>query len=103
MATIRDLLGEMRDLYRSEPNPERRQKLQDAYDVALNAALEMTDKDISASTQDYKKALDKLDESIKELKEARRKILDVEKAIGKAAKAASLLGKVAKTVISAGV
>lgn len=98
MARINDALWDLRELYRAEPNPIRKQQLQDEYDRALSAALEMTERDISGNTAAYTKAVNALEKSIAELKKAKREIGDVEKAIRNVAKAVDGIGKVAGKV-----
>ena len=98
MSRINDALWELREAYRAEPNPARKQELQDEYDRALNAVLELTDKTIGENTAVYNKAVDALEVSVKELKRAKRELDDVAKGITKVAKAVDLLVKVARQV-----
>ena len=101
MATINEALWELRDMYRAEPNPERRQQLQDQYDRALAAVLEMADKDIGDNTEAFTKAVEGLDKSIDSLRQAKREIGDVAKAIKNVAKAVDVVVKVAAKVVGA--
>lgn len=101
MATINEALWELRDTYRAEPNPERRQRLQDEYDRALSAVLEMADKDIGDNTEAFAKAVDGLDNSIASLRQAKRDLGDVAKAIKNVAKAVDAVVKVAAKVVGA--
>jgi hypothetical protein len=98
MSRINDALWELREAYRAEPNPIRKQELQDEYDRALNAVLELTDKTIGAQTAAYNKAVTALDKSIQDLRKAKRGLGDVAKAITRIAKAVDVLVKVARQV-----
>jgi len=100
MATINEALWELRDTYRAEPNPERRQQLQDQYDRALSAVLEMADKDIGKNTEAFAKAVEGLDNSIASLRATKRDLGDVAKAIKNVAKAVDAVVKVAAKVAS---
>lgn len=101
MATINDALWELRETYRAEPNPERRQQLQDAYDKALMSVLEIADKDIGDNTAAFQKAVEKLEESIADLRQAKKEIGDVAKGIEKVAKAVDVVVKVAAKIAKA--
>ncbi|HSN04000.1 MAG TPA: hypothetical protein VLS44_03400 [Nitrospira sp.] len=98
MATINEALWELRETYRAEPNAERRQQLQDEYDRALSAVLEMADKDIGDNTAAFEKAVEGLDKSIASVQQAKRQIGDVAKAIKNLAKAVDAVVKVAAKV-----
>jgi len=100
MATINETLWELRDTYRAEPNPDRKQQLQDQYDRALSAVLDMADKDIGDNTEAFAKAVDGLDDSIASLRQAKRDLGDVAKAIKNVAKAVDVVVKVAAKVAS---
>jgi len=101
MATINEALWELRDTYRAEPNPDRKQQLQDQYDRALSAVLDMADKDIGDNTEAFAKAVDGLDNSIASLRQAKRDLGDVAKAIKNVAKAVDVIVKVAAKVVGA--
>jgi hypothetical protein len=101
MASINEALWELRESYRAEPNPERRQQLQDEYDRALSAVLEMTDKDIGNNTAAFDKVVAGLEESIEALRQAKREVGDVAKAIKNVAKAVDVVVKVAAKVAGA--
>lgn len=101
MASINEALWELRETYRAEPNPERRQQLQDEYDRALSAVLEMTDKDIGNNTAAFDKAVEGLEESIEALRQAKRELGDVAKGIKNVAKAVDVVVKVAAKVAGA--
>lgn len=98
MASINGALWELRETYRAEQNSDRRQQLQDEYDRALSAVLEMTDKDIGNNTTAYDKAVEGLESSIAALREAKREVGDVAKAIKNVAKAVDVVVKVAAKV-----
>lgn len=100
MATINEALWELRDTYRAEPNPDRKQQLQDQYDRALSAVLDMADKDIGDNTEAFAKAVDGLDDAIASLRQAKRDLGDVAKAIKNVAKAVDVVVKVAAKVAS---
>ena len=100
MATINEALWELRETYRAEPNPERKQLLQDEYDRALSAVLEMADKDIGKNTEAFAKAVEGLDNSIASLRATKRDLGDVAKAIKNVAKAVDAVVKVAAKVAS---
>ena len=100
MATINEALWELRETYRAEPNPERKQLLQDEYDRALSAVLEMADKDIGENTAAFDKAVEGLDKSIAALRQAKRDLGDVAKAIKNVAKAVDAIVKVAAKIVS---
>jgi ABC-type transporter Mla subunit MlaD len=101
MATINEALWELRDTYRAEPNPDRKQQLQDQYDRALSAVLDMADKDIGDNTEAFAKAVDGLDDSIASLRQTKRDLGDVAKAIKNVAKAVDVVVKVAAKVVGA--
>lgn len=98
MARINDALWDLRDQYRAEPNPNRKQELQDEYDRALNAVLEMTDKDIGSNTAAFNLAVQALENSITALKKAKRELGDVAQAIANVASAVDMIVRVARQV-----
>lgn len=98
MSRINDALWDLRETYRAEPNPVRKQRLQDEYDRALKAVLEMTDKDIGDNTDAYNSAVAALESSIAALKKAKREVGDVAKTITKIAKAVDMVANVARQV-----
>lgn len=98
MARINDALWDLREAYRAEPNPARKQKLQDEYDRALAAVLDLTDKTLGENTAAYKRAVDGLDESVAALRKAKKELGDVAAAINKVAKAVDVMVKVARQV-----
>lgn len=101
MAKINEVLWEMRDTYRSETNPERKLLLRDQFDKALNAVLLMTEHNIGVYTEDYNSSVKALEESITNLKKARRELEKVAETIVKVAKAVDLIVDVAKKVVAA--
>jgi hypothetical protein len=98
MAAINDALWELRETYRAESNADRKQQLQDEYDRALSAVLEMADKDIGDNTAAFDKAVEGLDKSIAMLRQAKRDVGDVAKAIKNLSKAVDVVVKVAAKV-----
>jgi septation ring formation regulator EzrA len=98
MARINDALWELRETYRAEPNLERKQRLQDEYDRALDAVLTLTDKIIGANTAAYNAAVDELQKSVADLRQAKREIAKVAQAIEKVAKAVDMVVGVARKV-----
>jgi hypothetical protein len=98
MATIREVLWEIRDQYRAESDPEKRKEIQVQYERALDAALEITSRDIGANTEAYEKAVAALEQANVELRKARAGIQDFAKTVMKIAKAVDMLVKVAKKV-----
>ncbi|MEC4890786.1 MAG: hypothetical protein RI101_12075 [Nitrospira sp.] len=98
MAAINDALWELRETYRAEPNPERRQQLQDAYDRALQAVLDLADKVLGENTAAYDKAVEGLNDAVTQLRQAKRDVGDVAKAIKTVAKAVDAVVKVAAKV-----
>src|SRR5690349_13126526 len=100
MADINNTLWEFREMYRAEQNPNRRQQLQDLYDQALSAVLDMADKDIGDNTKAFTDAVDKLDDSISKLREAKRDLGNVANGIKKVAKAVDVVVKVAAAVVA---
>lgn len=98
MATINDALWELRETYRAEPNPERRQDLQDAYDRALMAVLEIADKDIGDNTAAFARAVTRLEKSIADLRQAKKEVGDVAEGIEKVARAVDVVVKVAAKI-----
>ena len=101
MANIKEVLLEMRDTYRSETNPVNKLLLRDQFDKALNAVLLMTEEIIGDNTAAYNIAVQALEESITELKKARRELEGVAENIVKVAKAVDLIVDVAKKVAGA--
>lgn len=100
MSRINDALWDLRETYRAEPNPERKQQLQAEYDRALAAVLDLTDKTLGDNTAAYGKAVDGLDESIAALRKAKKELGDVAAAINKVAKAVDVIVKVARQVLA---
>lgn len=98
MSRINDALWDLRDAYRAEPNPVRKQQLQDEYDRALAAVLDLTDKTLGENTPAYHKAIDGLEESIAALRKAKKELGDVAASISKVAKAVDVMVKVARQV-----
>jgi len=98
MADINNTLWELRETYRAEQNPNRRQQLQDLYDQALSAVLDMADKDIGNNTKKFNDAVDKLDDSISKLREAKRDLGDIAAAIKTVAKAVDTVVRIAEAV-----
>jgi hypothetical protein len=98
MAEINNTLWELRELYRAEQNPGRRQKLQDNYDRALSAVLDMADKNIGKNTAAFDDAVTELDTAVTKLREAKRDLGNVVKAIGTVAKAIDGVVKIAVAV-----
>jgi NTP pyrophosphatase (non-canonical NTP hydrolase) len=100
MSRINDALWDLREAYRAEPNPARKQQLQDEYDRALAAVLELTDKVLGDNTAAYNKAVDGLDKSITDLRKAKKELGDVAAAVNKIAKAVDVMVKVARQVMA---
>src|SRR2546423_1047291 len=98
MPNINDALGALRDTYRAEPNPERRQQLQDQYDRAVDAGLTLTTKNIDAHTAEYDAAVNALGASVADLRKASADIAKVGEAMLKVAKAVDVIVAVAKKV-----
>lgn len=98
MTRINDVLWDLREAYRAESNPDRRQTLQDQYDRALSAVLEMTGKALAANSTKYAAAVNGLEKSIAELKQAKKNLEAVAAAIAKVAKAVDTIVKVAAKV-----
>lgn len=101
MAAINQVLWDLRETYRAEQNPERRQRLLDEYDRALWAVLEITDRDIGENTVRYTKAVEGLEEAIGALKDAKQKVAGVAKAIENLAKAIDTIAKVSAKIVGA--
>ncbi len=101
MADINNTLWELREMYRAEQFGDRRQRLQDLYDKALSAVLDMAAKDIGDNSKAFNDAVDKLDTSISKLREAKRDLTNVANAIKKVAKAVDVVVKVAAAVVAA--
>ena len=102
MAQINDTLWEMRDLYRQEQDPDRRQALQQQYDAALDATLALADKSLGANTEKYQEAVDGLDGKIQALKKVKRELGDIAAAIRDVAAAVDAFVKVAKFIAMPG-
>lgn len=98
MPRINDTLWELRELYRAEQNPRRQEELRAEYDRALDACLAMVDRDISANTAAYNKAVDALQDSIDALRKAKRELGDLSARVATIAKAVDALVKIAKAV-----
>lgn len=101
MARINETLRQLRDTYRAEPDPARRQRLEAEYDRALDAVLTLTDKTIGENTAAYDAAVDELDRSVAALRTAAKDIAKVAGAIEKVAKAVDVIVSVAKKVAAA--
>jgi hypothetical protein len=100
MSRINDALWQLREAYRAEPNPQRKQELQDEYDKALMCVLELTDKTLGTNTAAYETAVAGLETSIEELRKAKKEIGDVARAIKNVAKAVDALAGVSRKVIA---
>lgn len=98
MARINEALWELRETYRAEPDPKKRERLQAEYDRALDAMLTLTDKTIGENTAAYDAAVDQLDRSVADLRAASTEIAKVAEAIEKVAKAVDVIVGVAKKV-----
>jgi chaperonin cofactor prefoldin len=98
MARINDALWDLREAYRAEGNPDRKQRLQDEYDRALDAVLELTGKTLGENTAAYESAVDALDQSIADLRSAKKELGDVAEAIRRVAKAVGVVVEVASKV-----
>jgi phage-related tail protein len=101
MARINDVLWDLRETYRAENNPERRQALQDQYDRALSAVLEMTGKALAKNSAKYNAAVDALEKSIADLKQAKKALQAVAAAITKVAKTVDAIVKLAEKIAGA--
>ena len=98
MPRINDALWDLRELYRAEQNPQRQAELRAEYDRALDACLAMVDRDISANTAAYDKAVGELTDSIAALRKAKRELGDMAATVTKVAKAVDAIVKIAKAV-----
>ncbi|MFO0995731.1 MAG: hypothetical protein U1F33_03535 [Alphaproteobacteria bacterium] len=98
MARINDALWDLRELYRAEQNPQRQEELRAEYDRALEACLAMVDRDISANTAAYNKAVDALQDSITALRKAKRELGDIASTVANVAKAVDAIVKIARAV-----
>ena len=98
MATIREVLWELRDQYRAEKDPDRQRQIEAQYERALDAALEITAHNISDATADYEAAVADLEVANVELRRARAGLADFAETVMKVAKAVDILVKVGKKV-----
>jgi chromosome segregation ATPase len=98
MTTIRETLWQLRDQYRAESDPEKKKAIQEQYERALDAALEITAHDIGANTAEYETAVAALEQANEDLRQARAGLQDFADNVMKVAKAVDILVKVAKKV-----
>lgn len=101
MTRINDVLWDLRESYRAEGNQERRQALQDQYDRALSAVLDITGKALGENSAKYSAAVDGLDKSIAALRQAKKDLKAVAAAITKVAKSVDAIVKVAEKIAGA--
>lgn len=98
MSNTAQTIKDLKALYESETDPDREQALFHQYEAALDAALNIVDKDIGDNAAKLKESIDKLQKAIDDVRKAKKELADVAEAIKKLAKAVDLFVKIAGLV-----